>query len=487
MVEEALSAAAGLSGLAWFCLVLVRGGVVWAPALFSALAFLWALKCRAPGRNWGARPVAAVFLGSAAIYLSTFRWHGGDDLPNILLPFAVLRHGTLALDSFIDPWLSGENHWYVLLCGGKYLSLYPPWTGLLSLPLSLLPWAFDTPITAVLLRDLSKISATLITAASVVFFWKSLSSRCSREWAWCLCLLYALGSWAFSVGSQALWQHGPAQMAVAVGLWGISEDGFRWDILAGFGFALAAAIRPDNVFFAAAVLAYLLLDRRRRLLGFCLGSIPPALFTAIYWLYYTGRLRPPELGFQSALFGGFCPAVLWALMASPTRGLLLFFPAAIFGAWGVWRRRRDRLGVLLLAACGAQWVMLSFYEGWVGGNTFGSRYFAVSALILTWLCAGIEKEIRSSALLLKSWSVCVGASVLIHSIGAYCPWPGPPSVVEQKAQAWSWGLHPLSYLVTTSRALGGIPVSARVCVLATALAAAGGAARFIEKRLVRRT
>src|SRR5258706_499694 len=82
-------------------------------------------------------------------------------------------------------------------------------------------------------------------ALSVAFFWKSLAGRCSRALSFSLCLLYGLGSWAFSVSSQGLWQHGPSQFAVSLGLWGLAETGFRWDAAAGLGFAMALAIRPD--------------------------------------------------------------------------------------------------------------------------------------------------------------------------------------------------------------------------------------------------
>ncbi len=451
---RSLSIFAFTACLAWFCFALGRGEVVWLPAFSCVLAAWWAGSARHPGRLWRERPAVCVFLAGLTAYFSTFHWHGGDDLPSILLPFAVLRGHTLALDGYLD-WLSGPNAWYVIEVGGRHLSFYPPGAGLMALPLYVIVWLFKPPVTAVLLRDLSKVSAALITAGSAAALWKALERRCSRRWALSLCALYGLGSWAFSVSSQGLWQHGPAQLATALGLWALCETGWRWDALAGLALSAAVAIRPDGVWFAVAAFAALLLQRRSRLPGFCLGAAVPAVLTAAYWLHYTGRLRPPDMGIQSAMFGSFQPQAFWALLASPTRGLLVFFPAALFGAWGTWRARRDALRPLMLAACAAQWLMLSFYDGWVGGNTFGTRYFAVTALVLTWLCADVEDEVRRSPRRIKAWRACLCYCVALHALGAYLRWPGPPSVAGQKAAAWDWKLYPpvaaVEGLIDTSR------------------------------------
>jgi len=430
-------------------------------------------------------PAVMVFLAALAAYLSTRHWHGGDDLPSILLPFALLRHGTLALDPFIDDWFRGRNAWFTIAVGARHLSWMPPATGLLALPVCLVPALRGATITVGLLMRLSKLSGALITAASVGVLWKALERRCSRQWAFCLCALYGLGSWAFSVSGQALWQHGPACLTLALGLWGLAEDGPRFDALAGFGFAASAAVRPDDAFFFAAALAYLLYKERRRLPLFLSGALAPAVLSAAYWLHYTGRLRPPELGVQAAKLGGLDPNALLALLVSPTRGLLTFFPAAAFGAWGAWKKRRDALPPLLLAACAAQWVFFACYDGWTGGNTFGARYFAAAALVLTWLCAVIEPEVRGSRALLSLWSLCVSYSAVVHALGAYLPWPGPPDIPEQKLAAWSWSLHPLAALLTTPRALGAASLPARAVAFSAALALAAGGGALLRRGLGR--
>jgi hypothetical protein len=228
----------------------------------------------------------------------------------------------------------------------------------------------------------------MITALSAVALRRALKGRCSDEFALALSLLYGLGTWAFSVSSQALWQHGPAALGTALALWGFNEKGRRFDALAGFGLGLAVAARPDSVFFLAAGAAYVLCCDRKRLPGFALGAALPLGLLAAYWLAYTGRLRPPESSFQANIFRGFQPAAFIGLLLSPTRGLLLFFPPAVFAVFAAWRSR-DALVRLMTAACAGPWLLLSFYNFWVGGGTFGPRYFAVAALVFCWAAAGL--------------------------------------------------------------------------------------------------
>ena len=430
---------------AWFLVVLSLGRELFIPAFALSLAALWALFDRSSGRPWSRYPVATVFYGFLALYLSTCRYRPADDLPSLLVPWALLRHGTLALDAFVPAWLSGQNRWYAVEAGGHTLSFYPPWTGFFSLPFFVWPWACGAPLTVGLLRWVSKISAAVVTAGSVALFFAAARQRSSKSWAAQLAILYGAGSWAFSVSSQALWQHGPSQLAAALGLWGLSSAGALAEFSAGLGLAGAAAIRPDSVFFLAAGFLYVALFDRRRIRRFAIGAAVPIATTVAYWLYYTHALRPPELNFQAGLFVGFQPDAFLALLLSPTRGLIPFFPAALFAVWAVFARREDRLMQLLLLACAGQWFFFSCYAGWVGGNTFGSRYFAVAALVLAWLCSGVEPRVRKSAAWTRAWIGCLCLCVLIHAIGAFGPWPGPAGVEEQKRTAWQWTLYPLIY------------------------------------------
>lgn len=478
----AVTVAAGLLlavCLSWLLRELIKGGVPWTPAFLCSLV-LFTVCYRRPLKTEVSID-KAVFFGVLAIYLSTLRWHGGDDAPNSLLPFCLFRHGALTLDPVLDPWFTGKVEFFTVKAGAQHLSVFPPAPAILALPLYLPSILAGAPLNEPFVHNLSKISGSVITALSAVALRRSLAGRCSSAWALMLTGLYALGSWAFSVSSQALWQHGPAQLGVALGLWGLTRQGAAWDMLAGFGMGLAVASRPDSVFFLGAAGLYLLLYAPRRLVRFLIGMAVPLGLMASYWLYYTGRIRPPEISYQAPLFVGFQIKAAIGLLLSPTRGLLWFFPAAVFGIWAGFKRR-DPLTGLLLTACAGPWLLLSFYSNWVGGNTYGPRYFAVAALVFCWACAGIESEVRLSRRLLGVWSFIFSISILIHALGGYLTWPGSGEVAQQKTALWFWALHPLPNILMASGALQGLAFPLRLVVAAGLLAGFAQLARKIFHR-----
>lgn len=474
------SAAAGLCAAATL-FELARGGVPWTPAFFLCAAVLWALKDADGG--WKARPAWTIFFAALAAYLSTFRWHGGDDIPNSLLPFSLLRHGTLTLDPVLHPWLTDKTAGFtVAISEGRHLSIFPLGPGLLAIPVYVIPILFDAPLSEPFLHNLSKLAAGIITAASVAVLWHALKDRCSRLWAANLCALYGLGSWSWSVSSQALYQHGPGQLGVSLGLLGLTREGWRWSVLAGLGLGLAVVSRPDSVYFFAAGLAFLLFHRRDRLIPAAAGAAAPIVLMLSYWLYYTGRLRPPESEFQKALFTSFQPEAFFGLILSPTRGLLFFFPLAAFGFWSAWRSRRQApLAAWMAAAFLGPWIMLCFYSNYVGGNTFGPRYFSIAALALAFACAPLEERVRSSRPLLAAWSFLLVFSISTHAFGGYFNWPGSTAIELEKLQLWDASLHPLVNILAPGGALKGLAPWMRAFVAALlALLAWRGALALIR-------
>ena len=462
---------------AWLAAELWRGGVPCAAAFFLCLAACWRLGLRLEESD------AALFFAVAAVYLSTFRWRGGDDGPNSLLPLALLRHGTLTMDRYLADWFgSGKDELFTVLVRGRHLSIFPIAPGLMAVPFYLLPALSGVAPSDPMLHQLSRLSAAALTALSVVFLRRALAGRCSSAWALALSLVYAFGTWAFSVSSQGLWQHGPTCLGLALGLWGLGGQGRGADALAGFGLALAFAARPDSAFVLAAAGAFLLVHQRRRLPGFLLGAAAPLALLAAYWLFYTGRLMPPEHAFQERQFTRFQAAAFAGLAASPTRGLLFFCPAALFGLWAAWRG--GAMTRWLAAGSLGPWLLLCFYVPWVGGNTFGPRYFASTALVLLWASAGLEERLRSSSVLLWGWVAAAAASVLVHAAGAYLNWPGHQDFASQKAELWDWSLYPLARFAAAGGPLQSLPAGLRAAAGALVLLAAALAARRLHARLL---
>jgi len=333
---------------------------------------------------------------------------------------------------------------------GTLLSIFSVVPGLLALPVSIPAvisgvWPDDQ-----MMHNLSKISGTLITTASVLVVYETARRRASHAWAVSIALWYAFGTWSFSVSSQALHSHAPAQLGIALGMLGLLEASTkRWaPFLSGLGFSLATACREDSVFFLAAAGLFHLIHRPRSVLWFCLGAAIPMGFNVIYWFYYTGRLKPPYMGAQAGMFAGVQLEALSAMLISPTRGLLFFSPAAILAIWAGVKRIDLKQGLwiaYMLGACAVVWMFISMRTTWSGGQTFGTRYFAAACVVFAAILASSEDAFKAPPmrrLFAGAWA----ASVLTHALGGYFTYPGSFAITEQISQVWNVSYHPWIHL-----------------------------------------
>ena len=434
-------------------------------ALFALSAFcaarLWISERRLGRDALASRPDAALFWLCLTLYLGTFRWHGGDDIPNSMLPYAILRHGTLSFDPYRE-WATYPGMQDLIHpVRGRLVSVYPIGAGVAAVPLYLIPVAFNAPPSDQFLHNLSKIAGALLTAGSVVCARRILASRCSARWATACAMLYGAGTFTYSVLSQALYSQSLAQFGVALGLLGLVEEGTAWSVVAGLGFGLAWAGREDTAFFVAAAGLYLLVHRRERLVAFASGALPPFLLTLAYWWHYSGVLRPPYFKLQADLFVAFDFPAFAAMIFSPSRGLLLFFPSLVFCVWGGVRACRDpkmRWAPYFAAASAAVPVLIACRSSWTGGNTFGTRYFALACLPLALFAGELETDIRRSPLLRSAWIWAFAFSVLVHATGANFRWPGSlMSLDEQVRTAWSPSLFPLLQIFADGGPIDAVP------------------------------
>ena len=424
------------------------------------------LEARRAGRSYlESRPDSALFWLCLTLYLASFRWHGGDDIPNSMLPFQLWRHGTLSFDD-VRAWATAPGMQDLIhVTRGRLLSTYPVAPGVLAAPLYAIPSLAGTPATDTFLHNLAKISGALITAASVVVFRRAAARLASPRWALDCALLYGLASYAFSVSSQALYSHAPAAFGVALGLLGLLSEGDGMSALAGFGFALAWASREDSLVFLAAAGVYLLLHRRERLPAFAFGAALPVALNLAYWHHYTGTFRPPYYDLQAGLFATPDLGALAGMLVSPSRGMLFFFPAAAFGVWGAVRavRRGAWWAFYFAGACAATWLAFGMRSTWTAGNTFGDRYFAVVCMVLALFAAELESPVRASAALRAAWSGLFAYGVLLHGLGAAFQWPDfNATIVAQEAGVWKPGMFPLLHDFVDGGPIGATPMPWRI-------------------------
>ena len=149
------------------------------------------------------------------------------------------------------------------------------------------------------------------------------------------------------------------------------------------------------------------------------------------------------------------------MLASPSRGMLLYFPAAVFGVWGgykTWRDPGTRWAPYMAAAGVALWVFYSFRNTWTGGTTFGMRYLALPCLTLAIAAGELEPEIRRSPRLTALWAWTFAFCVLVHMAGADFQWPGARLTLgEQVAAVWSPRQFPLIQLFVDGGPIDATP------------------------------
>ena len=280
-------------------------------------------------------------------------------------------------------------------------------------------------------------------------------------------VLYAFGTCAFSVASQALWQHGPAQLFLALGLFLLARDESRFTPVAGAAFASAVVCRPPDVVFAAAAAIYAALHWRRqprRFVAFLLFAMPLFLAQLAYNYRYFGA---PWIFGQTLKVEGadaLPEANYWAnnplvgiagLLVSPSRGLFIYTPAFIALAILLRRTWKEQPAFLRLQLAGvvALILLLSRYYGWYGGMCFGYRMLADAAPALCLLSLPVYEALAGVPR--RAYLVALALSIVIHGLGAYnysvLDWDAHPDIDWNRQRLWSIKDSQLGYVLTHRR------------------------------------
>ncbi len=335
-------------------------------AALSGAAWLW----RRAGRRALPACLAAVVF---ALYLTNDqRLMSGDTMPSTLIPYAVVRHGTLALDGLVP---DGPIPYWVQQRRGHLWSRYPVATGLLALPVYL-PAAIG-PGVAGALPHAEKLAAAAMAAASAGFVLATfLRLAMPIGVAVIAALAYAFGSSVFSTAAQALWQHTSGVLAISAAIWCTvrSRSDARLEPWAGLCAGLSVAARATNVLAAAALIAWHAPRGARPLLRALAGAAGPLLLLALYDAFVFGAPWRTGYAVQWSDFGLQGGAGLLGVLLSPTRGLLPYVPWAPLAILGLaLGARRDRLAGLALAAVAAILAVHALWIDWAGGWCFGPR------------------------------------------------------------------------------------------------------------------
>lgn len=441
------------------------------------------------------RPYLLLFVALVIIYHANLRpVDSSDTLTSSLTPLAIVLDHTITLDRFV-PWLQRHVPYtsaVIVQAHGHSYSQYPIGGAVFASPLYL-PLAFvgnlrawDPGSLVMFGRIAEKFAATTITALSAVFLLFLLKRITSAAWAWCLTLVYALGTETWSISSQALWQHGPGELAIVGALLGFylwTED--RTSVaglwICGACTAGALIFRQTNIVLLPALLVALLLAKASVAEHVRLWTLPliGGAIIASYNLYVLRHLSGGHSirGMNGSLLGG-----LAGIFLSPGRGLLVYTPVAIFALCAFFpgaRAARLKHGPLV-AAClvfmALDTLVIAKWGEWWGGYCWGPRLLTELAPPLVVLMA-LGVAVLNQAWPRRVFAVLAVYSILIQAVGAFFYPKGhwdtrPHNVNMAPDRLWDWGDNPIartirggpaweSYAVIGTAISSGIPAAQR--------------------------
>jgi hypothetical protein len=387
-------------------------------------------------------PALALFAILLAVYMANaYTQTTNDATGNVRLPLQILNHGRMTFTPEDSPYMfrwrlrlsdretvGGFRSWNDLFQGetmrsyqergaldgptpkyflaptkqpGVYANTFGIGAGLLALPLvaAVKPFASSIDSNATLLWQVAKLASAMAVAGSAVFLFLTALAQLSWLSAFVLALIYGLCTCAWSVSSQGLTQHGPAELFLAMGTTCLLKKGSPSNFLAGLSYALATACRPTCLLVVVVVAVWQAIQDRRALLHFCLGALPFGLLLMFYgWIIFgdpfaTGQLGVgPEIAIRKTGNPGLwqTPSYVGAagLLFSPARGLLVYSPVALVALWGMGRVWRDRtwkdLRPVSLAALALFLISTKRFDWW-GGWSYGYRLIMDAVTLLAFL------------------------------------------------------------------------------------------------------
>lgn len=329
----------------------------------------------------GAFPLYALYVGNGQVLTS------GDNAATRVLPSVLLTHGTVDLSR--TPPFDGQRLPYAATrVRGRVLDIFPSGTAFVALPhaaLALL--GSGGRVTPELVSRWEKHAAALITVAAAVLLWAA-----ARRWgdgtALGAAFIFALATPVPANTAQALWSFTGEIFCLALALF-LALRARPLPAWAGVAAGAAFACRPTALAGAAALgLALLATDRRGATrFAFGLGVVLAAICGAQLALYGHPLGAYGAMNLSHRAFSTDYAASLAGILASPSRGLVVFCPWVLLIPFGL--RRASRIDAALfawasasLAAAGATVLVAASHVLWWGGWSLGPRLVTEAAPFL---------------------------------------------------------------------------------------------------------
>ena len=397
------------------------------------------------GPTESGRRLAGVIIALFVLYLAAAQWtglHSVDTFTNALAARSFAADGTPFLEEsepLLDQRYQGTLVWIVEADDGP-VAQYPPGAALYGAAFYLLDDSIvetDTEfpnrgsVEPITLFVPSNWPAALAAAVSVVvamaFLAVTVRPHVDERVAIAGVVVTGLGTGAWSVAANALWQHGPAMACIAAGVFLASRSRFGWS---GVAFALALLVRPHSALIAAAIGIYCSW-RRRSVRPMVAMGLSSALGLAGLLAYNNWVWGSPSIaGGYGESFGERVvdPDVLTLAsrmieaLVHPTWGLLPASPIFVIAFVALAMHRKDHPDWAVGAAVGGViYLLVQYKANRVSGGAGFWRYrypleaISASAPLLVMATAQWVTNTRR-----KQWFFGLAAlSIFIHGYGAF--------------------------------------------------------------------
>ena len=392
-----------------------------------------------------------------------------DTLPSMLIPVSILKYGDFNLNEFEnlfnpmpDLWKAGFNFGAVQKSGDNIISSYP-----VGAPLIATPVYAAARITGILeptrwatYRLTAKLAASFIVAISAGVIFLCLASFSSTASALWLSVAYGLGTGAFSIASQGMWQHGPGMLCLSLALLVVTRldhkeySPHRLAVAAGIFLALSVICRILNVIPAIAVTAYMCVYHRKLLIGY----LAPLGVFAIWLLQYNYTNFGNFSGGYDAILnsnwhksrnlaetGLFHHPLLEGLpdtWISPSKGLLIYSPflAFTFALLFLKGYKHRRIVPFLYGWITVASIIFAKNVLWWGGTSFGPRYFLEMSVAMIFLIGLAYHHLPKVAVYCLNSLIVL--SIFIQTFGTFyapCGWAEKPNFADfHPERYWDW-------------------------------------------------
>jgi hypothetical protein len=420
-----------------------------------------------------------IFLLAFLVFKSSRMHPINDSKYSMMLSQCLIEHRSFQLDHYAIPrlpalqrgdYVQNGDIYQIEQVGSHLYYFFPPGSSILSTPFVLLANTFGTstvkPDNSFNLAGETKIesllAAFLMALLAAIFFYMARLLLPVR-YGLLVTLGGALGTQIWSTASRAMFTDTWAVLLLTIVVFSLlayeaKKARLRPVLLASL-LAWSYLVYPSYAVHVGVISVYLMfIFSRRQLIAYVLTGMGWAGGLAIYSWHNFGQLLPNYFRPGRLLFGKFWTALPGNLI-SPSRGLLIFVPAIVFVAYLLIRYRRQlphkRLVVPALAAVVSQLIVISGFDHWWGGHSYGPRLMTAAApwfvlLSILGLSAMLSSQIvvHGEARFEKYATAGVGvvlltAGIFIHARGALSPatsiWNSLPENVDLKPERiWDW-------------------------------------------------